>query len=109
MIGGTIVTGSISVNVLIRAIGPSLTGLGVANALSDPTLELHDADGALVAANDNWRDDQESEIEATEIAPSENLESAIIATLPTGNHTAIVRGKNGAVGVALVEAYQLNN
>jgi YVTN family beta-propeller protein len=109
MIGGTIVTGSTPVNVLIRAIGPSLTDLGVSNALADPTLELHDADGALIAANDNWRDDQESEIEATQVAPSEDMESAILATLPPGNHTAIVRGKNGAVGVALVEAYQLNN
>ena len=109
MIGGTIVTGSAAARVLVRAIGPSLSGMGVANALQDPTLELRGGNGDLVASNDNWRDSQEAEIQASGVAPTNNLESALIAPLVPGGHTAVVRGKNNAVGVALVEAYQLSN
>jgi hypothetical protein len=106
MIGGFIVlnTGA-PANVLVRAIGPSLGG--VANAMADPTLELHDQDGATVASNDNWQDTQKSEIEATTIPPTDSRESAILQSLPTGAYTAIVRGKNNTTGVALVEAYNL--
>jgi YVTN family beta-propeller protein len=109
MIGGTIVTGSVSANVLIRAIGPSLTSSGVPNALQDPTLELHDSFGALVSSNDNWRTNQESAIRATGLAPKNNAESAILATLAPGAYTAIVRGKDNGTGVGLVEIYQLGN
>ena len=70
-------------------------------------LELHDADGALLASNDNWMDDQKAEIEATGLAPSNDLESAIFATLPPGSYTAVVAGKDGVTGVALVEIYRL--
>jgi hypothetical protein len=105
MIGGFIVLGQNSLRVIVRAIGPSLP---VPGALADPTLELHDGNGALVAANDNWRSDQEAEIIATTIPPSNNLESAIVRNLAPGNYTAIVRGVNNATGVALVEAYGLN-
>jgi hypothetical protein len=108
MIGGTIIIGSAPTRVLLRAIGPSLTTFGVPNALPDPTLELHDGNGALIAANDNWRSDQEAEIIATTIPPSNNLESAIVRNLAPGNYTAIVRGVNSTTGVALVEAYGLN-
>jgi hypothetical protein len=108
MIGGTIITGSAPTRVLLRAIGPSLTNFGVPNALQDPTLELHDGNGALMASNDNWRSDQEAEIIATGIAPSNDLESAIVRNLMPGNYTAIVRGMNNTTGVALVEAYGLN-
>src|SRR5204862_7129145 len=108
MVGGTIIIGSHPVRVLVRAIGPSLTNLGVPNALQDPTLELHDGNGALLASNDNWRTDQEPEIIATGIPPTNDLESAILRDLAPGNYTAIVRGVNSATGVAVVEAYELN-
>ena len=108
MIGGTIIVGGLPARVLFRAIGPSLTNFGVPNALGDPVLELHDGNGQLVAANYNWRDDQEAEILATGIPPSNNLESAIVRDLPAGAYTAIVRGTNNTTGVALVEVYNLN-
>ena len=104
MIGGLIVLGQDPLRVIVRAIGPSLT---VSGALGDPTLELHDGDGALIASNDNWRTDQEAEIIATTIPPPNDLESAIVRDLAPGNYTAIVRGVNNTPGVALVEAYQL--
>jgi hypothetical protein len=107
MIGGTIITGVMPTRVLIRAIGPSLANAGVPNSLQDPTLELRDSDGRLIASNDNWRSDQEAEIRATTVEPLNDLESAIVRTLPPGAYTAIVRGKNDSTGVALVEAYQL--
>jgi hypothetical protein len=107
MIGGTIVIGSTQAKVLVRAIGPSLANFGIPNALPDPALELHDGNGASLAANDNWRTDQEAEIMGTGIPPSDNLESAILANLPPGAYTAIVRGVGNSTGVALVEAYQL--
>lgn len=106
MIGGFIVLNTgLPANVLVRAIGPSLGG--VANAMADPTLELHDQDGATVASNDNRQDTQKSEIEATTIPPTDSRESAILLSLLTGAYTAIVRGKNNTPGVALVEAYNL--
>ncbi len=107
MIGGIIVVGSSSTNVLVRAIGPSLASVGVPNALLDSTLELRDSDGTLLAQNDNWRDTQESEIVATTIPPTDDHESAILRNLAPGSYTAIVRGVNSTTGVALVEAYQL--
>ena len=76
--------------------------------MGDPILELHDGNGGLIATNDNWRDDQEAEIIATGLPPSNNLESAIVRDLLPGNYTAIVRGLNNTTGVALIEAYELN-
>ena len=107
LIGGFIVTGNAPKKVLLRAIGPSLTPFGVSDALADPVLELHKPDGTVVT-NDNWKDTQESEIEATNIAPSSNLESAILVTLDpvdpavpgSGAYTAIVKGTNDGTGVA---------
>lgn len=109
LIGGFIVLGDNTTSTLIRAIGPSLTALGVNNALLDPELELHDQDGALIFSNDDWKNDQESEIAATGIPPSDDAESAIVMTLTPGNYTAIVSGKSNTTGVALVEIYQLAN
>lgn len=110
LIGGFIVTGSAAKKVIVRAIGPSLSQHGVSDVLADPTLELHDRNGALLRSNDNWRDDpiQASQISASGLAPSNNLESAIIATLQPGNYTAIVRGTNSRHGVALAEVYDVD-
>src|SRR5207249_8474826 len=105
MIGGMIIAGSDPARVLLRALGPSLVNFGVPNALQDPTLELHDSNGTLIASNDNWRSDQEAEIIATGIPPSNDLESAILGTFAPGNYTAIVRGVGNTTGIALVEAY----
>jgi hypothetical protein len=105
MIGGFILGGD--TKIIVRAIGPSLTSLGVASALEDPTLELHDQNGATIASNDNWKDMQQSEIEATTIPPTDDRESAIVASLSPGNYTAIVRGKSSTTGVALVEVYNI--
>jgi hypothetical protein len=105
MIGGLIVLGQNSLRVIVRALGPSLP---VPGALSDPTLELRDGNGGLIAANDNWRSDQEAEIVATTIPPSNDLESAIVRDLAPGNYTALIRGVNGTTGVGVVEAYDLN-
>ena len=106
LIGGMIVTGGDSTTVLFRALGPSLSGL--TNALRDTTLELHDGNGALVAINDNWKETQRAEIEATQIPPRDDRESAIIRSLTPGAYTAVVRGKGDLVGLALIEAYQVN-
>lgn len=107
MIGGFIITGTDAKMTLIRAIGPSLANNGVAGALADPVLQLFDADGMLLAQNDNWKDTQETEIEATGIPPADDLESAILATLPPSSYTAEVTGKEGATGVGLIEVYDL--
>jgi hypothetical protein len=113
MIGGFITGGGIGVDgagseeVLVRAIGPSLTQRGVPNPLQDPTLDLHDGNGAIIASNDNWKDTQQSEIQATGLAPSDDRESAILATIVQGNYTAILRGKNNTTGVGLVEVYKV--
>lgn len=92
---------------LLRAIGPSLTTAGIANALADPTLELRDSNGVLLQSNDNWRDSQQAAIEATGIPPQNDLESAMLATLIPGSYTAITAGKDDSVGVGLIEVYDL--
>ena len=110
MIGGFILgNGTGTTNVLIRAIGPSLATANppVAGALADPTLELHDENGVLIQSNDNWKDTQQCDLEATGIPPQNDLESAMVVTIPTGAYTAIVAGKNGGTGVGLVELYRL--
>ena len=111
MIGGVILVGAVPQRVIVRAIGPSLGSVGVTGALQDPTMELHDGDGTLIASDDNWRDTQQAEIVATGLQPTNDLESAIVATLPSSpsgiGYTAIVRGVNGTTGIALVEFYAL--
>jgi len=100
---------------IVRALGPSLTGSGIAGALGDPTLELHDGSGTTLATNDNWKindqtgQSQEADIRATTIPPTNDLESALVATLAPGNYTAIVRGKNNTAGVGLVEVITSNS
>ncbi|HEY2614243.1 MAG TPA: DUF1800 family protein [Chthoniobacterales bacterium] len=106
LIGGFIVYGTGKKTIMVRAIGPSLP---VPGALSDPVLELHDATGALIASNDNWRSSQQEAIVAANLAPKNDLDSALIATLDTGSYTAVVRGANNATGVALVEIYDLES
>ena len=107
-IGGFIITGTAPKHVLLRAIGPSLTGSGVSNALADPVLELHGPGTFVTVTNNDWRDDQEAEIQATGIPPTNDLESAIVAMLTPGAYTAIVRGNGNSTGVALVEVYDLD-
>jgi hypothetical protein len=109
-IGGFIITGTAPKHVLLRAIGPSLTQFGVPNVLADPVLELHGPGAFVTITNDNWRDDpvQEAQILATGIPPTNDLESAIDATLNPGAYTGVVRGKNNTSGVALVEVYDLS-
>jgi hypothetical protein len=108
LIGGIIILGGSDQSVILRAIGPSLATQGVSGVLADPVLELHDGDGNLIATNDNWKSDQQAEIEGTGIPPTDEAESAIVATLTAGSYTAIVSGKNNSTGVALVEVYQLD-
>jgi hypothetical protein len=108
MIGGIILGGATGANeILVRALGPSLTGSGVTNSLSDPTLGLYDSQGVLLRGNDNWKESQQADIQATGIPPKDDLESALIALLPPGNYTAIVGGTGAATGIGLVEVYNL--
>ena len=117
MIGGFIISGNVPKKVMVRAIGPSLAAAGIVGALGDPTLELHDGTGAMIASNDNWQTtrlggiitgDQAGEIQNSSLAPTDGRESAIIATLAAGNYTAIIRGVNNSTGVGLVEVYDLD-
>jgi hypothetical protein len=114
MIGGFILGGSNQGStIIVRAIGPSLTNFGIANALGNPKLELHDGNGTTIKANDDWKIDdatgqsQEAAIQATTLQPSNDLESAILATLAPGAYTAIVAGKDNTTGIGLVEVYNL--
>lgn len=93
--------------IVVRGIGPSLTGLGVPNALANPTLELRDNNGALVIANNDWEDDpaQAAELTAAGLAPTDSFESGIATTLPPGAYTALLAGLNGGIGIGLVEVY----
>jgi uncharacterized membrane protein len=109
LIGGLIVSSeeSAQANVVVRALGPSLGSMNVAGVLQDPTLELHDSNGALLASNDNWRDTQEGIISSAGLAPTDDREAAIFAILPAGAYTAVVQGRNATTGVGLVEAYNI--
>ncbi len=109
LIGGFIIGGSDATKVILRAIGPSLIDAGVSGILLDPVLELHGGNGELISQNDNWRSNQEAEILTTSIPPSDDRESAIVATLQPGSYTAIVRGQNNTTGVGLVELYNLDS
>jgi hypothetical protein len=109
-IGGFIISGTAPKHVLLRAIGPSLTQVGIPSALADPVLELHGPGAFVTITNDNWRDDpaQAAVILASGLAPTNNLESAIDATLTPGVYTAVVRGRNNTLGVGLIEVYDLS-
>lgn len=108
MIGGFIVSGNEPGTMLVKAPGPSLKNppANLTGVLEDPMLELHDSNGNVIT-NDNWRESQESEIMATGMAPKDDKEPAILATLAPGVYTAIVRGKNETTGIAIVEAYRI--
>ncbi len=106
MIGGFIGDRTPSLQIIVRALGPTLTQFGIANALADPTLELHDGNGNLLAFNDNWQDTNQTAIQATGFAPPNSNESAILAVVNVGaSITAIVRGKDNTTGVALFDVY----
>ncbi|MBA3650115.1 MAG: exo-alpha-sialidase, partial [Chthoniobacterales bacterium] len=109
LIGGLIISSEASAqaNIVVRALGPSLGASGVSGTLQDPTLELHDSNGALLAFDDNWRDAQEGIISSTGLAPTDDREAAIFAHLAAGAYTAVVYGKDGTTGVSLVEAYNI--
>ena len=108
MIGGFIITGTDSKQVVIRGLGPTLTQFGVSGVLADPFLTLFDGNGNVLYNNDNWKDTQQAAIQATGLAPPNDLESAILRALPPGNYTAVLSGKNGTTGVGLVEVYDLS-
>jgi len=116
MIGGFTIQGTQPKRVIVRAIGPELTQYGITDVLADPTLELHNGNGALIGSNDNWQttiiggiitSNQVSDIQNSGYAPTVASESAIVANLQPGNYTAIVKGTNNTTGVALVEVYDL--
>lgn len=108
MIGGFIIGGNPGSGgkVVVRGLGPSLAG-SLPNAMADPTLELHNANGVILQFNNDWKDTQELEIEAAGLAPSKPLESAILTSLPPGNFTAVLRGKDGTIGNGLIEVYNI--
>jgi phospholipase/lecithinase/hemolysin len=107
LIGGIIIGSGENPMVVLRAIGPTLTVVGVTEPLLDPTLELHDSNGEVLAFNDNWKDGQAEAVIATQFAPGNEPESAIVAFPAPGNYTAVVRGHNDTTGVALVEAFRI--
>ena len=108
LIGGFIVSGTEPKKIILRGIGPSLAAFGIADRLEDPVLELYSEAGQLLASNDNWKDDQRTEIENSGVAPGNNLESAIVQTVAPGNYTGVLRGKNESTGIGMVEIYDLN-
>ncbi len=108
LIGGFVIQGSRSKRVIIRAIGPSLAASGVTGALLDPVVTVVNSQGQALATNDDWKTTQQTEIAATPFAPRDDRESAVILTLAPGAYTAVVTGKSGLTGVALVEVYDLD-
>ena len=109
LIGGFIITGSETKQVVLRAIGPSS---GVTGALADPILELHDSDGVIIATNDNWMENSEADqtiLTDNMLAPGDDAESALVSNLDPGSYTVVVRGVNDTTGIALVEAYDIDN
>lgn len=109
LIGGFIIgpNGGSSANVVVRAIGPSLSNFGVSGALADPTVDLVNSDGVVIRSNNDWRESQQAEIIATGLQPSDDRESALIEAVNPGNYTAIVRGSGNTTGVGLIEVYNL--
>jgi cytochrome c peroxidase len=107
-IGGFIITGTVPKRVLVRALGPSLASFGLPTFLADPTLTLNGPAGFVPIVNDNWRSSQENEIRATGLAPANDLESAIIATLAPGSYTAVLNGTNSGIGTGILEIYDLD-
>ena len=107
MIGGVIIGSGELPLVVIRALGQTLTVAGITEPLLNPTLELFDQNGTVLDFNDDWKGGQAQAIIATELAPADDRESALVAFLMPGHYTAVVRGKDNTTGVALVEAYRI--
>jgi len=113
MIGGIIIgagrgsDAAGTARVVVRGLGPSLAGAGIADWLADPELQVVDANGGTVAANDDWRQTQEAELQASGLAPNDSREAASIVVLAKGGYTAILRGKSGGTGTAVVESYNI--
>jgi hypothetical protein len=106
MIAGFIIQQG-NVRAVVRAIGPSLSGFGISNALTDTTLQIKDQNGTLQIENDDWQSDQKAELEATGLQPSDAREAAVVTTLPPGQYTAQIRGKPETTGIGVVEVYFL--
>lgn len=106
--GGFTISGLGTKSVLIKGLGPSLSSFGIMDVLANPMIELHNSTGAIIASNDNWKSTQQSQIEATGLAPTNDAEAALIANLTAGAYTVIESGVNGGTGVGLVEVYDLN-
>jgi uncharacterized delta-60 repeat protein len=111
LIGGFVIGGSSPKTVMVVAIGPSLAGAGIPNALADPTMTLvRSSDGAILATNNDWQSAANADaMRATGLAPANARESAILMTLPPGAYTAIVSGVNGSTGVGLVAVYEVDH
>ena len=111
-IGGFVIAGTDSHTVVVRGLGPTLTSFGIAGALADPLLTLHQTDeqgnDRVIATNDNWKETQEGSINATSLAPTNDAEAAIILSLPPGNYTAVLTGARGSTGIGLIEVYDLS-
>jgi hypothetical protein len=107
VIAGFIITGMVPKKVAVRGIGPSLAPLGVVDTLQDPTIQLLDRSGVVIAANNNWRDSQALEIEQAGLAPGDLREAVLITTLNPGYYTVALRGVNATTGVGVVEVYDL--
>jgi len=108
MIAGFIASGGNgSTQVVVRGLGPTLTQFGISGALADPELTLVDGNGNIVRSNNNWKDSQQAEIQATGKAPPNDLEAAILTTVAAGNYTAVLSGNGGGTGIGLVEVYKL--
>ena len=107
-IAGFVVGGTDAKKLLIRGLGPTLAQFNVTGVMQNPTLELHDASGSLITTNDNWKDTQQAEITATQLAPPADVEAAILATLQPGAYTAIQTGARGGTGVGLIEIYDVD-
>jgi sugar lactone lactonase YvrE len=99
--------GNGSTQVVVRGLGPTLTQFGVSGALADPVVTLVDGNGNAVKTNDNWKNTQQTAIQATGLAPPNDLESAMVVTVAAGNYTAILSGKNGGTGIGLIEVYNI--
>ena len=107
MIAGLIITGNETSALVLRGIGPSLSDVGVPSVLANPFLELHDGNGALIQANNDWRESQEIPLQRIGLAPTNNLESAILIFVPPGNYTAVLKDADGGTGNGLVEVYNI--
>jgi phosphatidylinositol-3-phosphatase len=110
LIGGFIIAGQAKKRVVVRGLGPSLkiNDAPIAGTLADPTIELHRSDGALAAANNDWKDTQAAEIQQSGLAPADDREAAIVAVLDPGAYSVVLSGRNNSTGIGLVEVYDID-